>query len=143
MNRLPILKALSLATSLSYTGVASAEQLTLAIAGVNSNEGKIYIQVFKGEKSYRADKPIAATIIPALVGDVTVHFNGLEHGEYIVRYFHDEDDDGELAKNLMGMPTEGYGFSNGAKPRFGPVKYEAAKFELNESVTTNHRTIIY
>lgn len=121
----------------------NAEQLIFTIDGVASNQGKIYIQVFNGKDAYRSENAIAATIIPAIEGEVRANFADLKPGEYAVRYFHDEDGDGKLATNLLGMPTEGYGFSNAAKPNFGPVKYEAMKFVITEPITSNHSTVIY
>lgn len=143
MNRFSLFQAALLSLGLCSSGASSAEQLVFEIGGVKSSEGKIYIQLFKGEQAYQAEKPISASIIPAAIGSVTVRFDGLESGEYSLRYFHDENGDGELATNLLGMPTEGYGFSNGAKPNFGPVKYKAIKFEVNGPVTTNHSSVIY
>lgn len=143
MNRFPFLHVCTLTLGLVASPCLLAEQLNVEIAGVKSSEGKIYIQLFKGEQAYQAEKPISASITPAATGNVTIRFDGLEQGEYAVRYFHDENGDGELATNLLGMPTEGYGFSNGAKPNFGPVKYKAIKFDVSGPVTTNHSSVIY
>lgn len=143
MNPLSLLHAFTLTFGLSISHVVNAEQLVFEITGVKSNEGKIYVQLFKGEQDYREDKSLAAAITPAKVDQVTVRFDGLEPGEYALRYFHDENGDGALGKNLLGVPNEGYGFSNGAKPNFGPAKYKAIRFEINEPITTNRSSVIY
>lgn len=124
---------------------ANATQLDFKIEGIKSDEGKIYIQVFKGEEAYKTDQQIAASVIEATKGDATISFDGLEAGEYVVRYFHDEDNDGELATNFVGIPTEGYGFSNAAKPNFGPPKYEDMKFQIDgeQAIVVNHSRVIY
>ena len=49
-----------------------------------------------------------------------------------VAAFHDADGDGELAQNFVGMPTEGYGFSNGARGFMGPPSFEAAAVSVGE-----------
>jgi uncharacterized protein (DUF2141 family) len=41
---------------------------------------------------------------------------------------HDEDDDGELDRDLLGIPQEGYAFSNDVREPFGPPSFEAASF---------------
>jgi uncharacterized protein (DUF2141 family) len=41
---------------------------------------------------------------------------------------HDEDSDGELDRDLIGIPTEGYAFSNDAREPFGPPSFDAASF---------------
>ncbi len=56
-------------------------------------------------------------------------FEGLQPGTYAVRLMHDENDNGKLDRNLVGMPTEGYGFSN--NPRvMRAATFEEASFEL-------------
>jgi len=44
-----------------------------------------------------------------------VVFTELKPGAYAVITFHDENDDRKLDKNALGLPTEGYGFSNDAE----------------------------
>jgi uncharacterized protein (DUF2141 family) len=41
---------------------------------------------------------------------------------------HDEDGDGRLGRDLIGLPTEGYAFSNDVREPFGPPSFEAASF---------------
>ncbi len=41
---------------------------------------------------------------------------------------HDEDGDGQLDRDLIGLPTEGYAFSNDVREPFGPPSFEAASF---------------
>ena len=41
---------------------------------------------------------------------------------------HDEDGDGELDRDLLGLPQEGYAFSNDVREPFGPPSFEAAAF---------------
>ena len=53
-------------------------------------------------------------------------------GRYGIRLFHDVDGNGELNANIMGIPTEPFGFSNNAPPRFGPPSFEAAAFDIDQ-----------
>jgi len=56
-------------------------------------------------------------------------FANVAYGTYAVAAFHDEDGDGEFDKRL-GIPVEGYCFSNRATPRrMRPPSFDAAKFE--------------
>ena len=49
-------------------------------------------------------------------------------GDYAFAFLHDEDDDGALDRDWIGIPSEGYGFSNDASPGLGPPSYESARF---------------
>jgi uncharacterized protein (DUF2141 family) len=52
-------------------------------------------------------------------------------GVYALVVIHDEDSNGKLNTNWLGIPTEGYGFSNNAKGLLGPPKFPAASFSYD------------
>jgi small-conductance mechanosensitive channel len=49
-------------------------------------------------------------------------------GTYALAVIHDENMNGKLDTNWLGIPIEGYGFSNGAKGLFGAPSFSAARF---------------
>ncbi|GLX79900.1 hypothetical protein tinsulaeT_32400 [Thalassotalea insulae] len=122
-----------------------ANTVNFEINAVKNDSGKIYAQIFKGEANYKQNIAESSAVTNAKKGKVKVTFNNLPAGDYAIRFFHDEDNDGQLATNLIGMPKEGYGFSNDAKPNFGPVDFKHAKFVINgeNSVVINKTTAIY
>ena len=129
-----------------FTKAVSASQIDFQINGIKQAEGKLYIQLFKGENAYKTGDALVATVVsPKDKSSATVQFNDIEPGEYAVRFFHDENNNGKLETNLFGLPTEGYGFSNNAKPNFGPVSYEEIMFVVDSEqvVTINSTDVIY
>jgi uncharacterized protein (DUF2141 family) len=56
----------------------------------------------------------------------------LPEGEYAVSLFVDENSNGKMDKNAIGIPTEAYGFSNDASGNFGPPSFEQAKFVVGK-----------
>ena len=54
---------------------------------------------------------------------MTVRFNNLAPGSYVASVQHDEDGNGKLKTNFIGMPKEGIGLSNnpGGIPALGTV----------------------
>ena len=54
----------------------------------------------------------------------------LKPGKYAIRYYHDENLDGHLDSNFIGMPTEGYGYSNNAKGKYGEPPFKDQIFRL-------------
>ena len=131
-----------LALTTTFTQAADVE---FEIAGIKNNDGKLLIQLFQGKDNYEKGNAESALIVKAQTGKVTVNFNELEEGEYVIRFFHDENSNGKLETNLLGAPVEGYGFSNNAKPNFGPVNYDAAKFSVPKSSekVINTTSVIY
>ena len=144
--KLNVLSLSALITSLlmSYAHVHAATVL-FEIEGIKSDSGKLYVSLFKGQENYKAKKPEKSLAIDALAGNKEAIFENITTGEYVIQYFHDENNNKKLETNLFGMPTEGFGFSNDAKPNYGPAKYEDMKFVVSgESETvTNNSTVIY
>jgi putative oxidoreductase len=58
----------------------------------------------------------------------TCVFEDVAPGSYAMAFLHDEDDDGDLDRDWIGMPQEGFGFSNDAPVRLGPPSFESARF---------------
>lgn len=121
----------------------SAQTVQFDIQSIKHNDGKLYIQLYKGKQGYKIDKPYSATIVKAKEGTVSVTFNDIEAGDYAIRYFHDENDNGTMDTNLFGLPVEGYGFSNNAIVNFGPPNYEQMLFKVAQQPVKTHSTINY
>tara|TARA_R110001592_G_scaffold285327_2_gene553703 strand:+ start:845 stop:1162 length:318 start_codon:yes stop_codon:yes gene_type:complete len=47
-------------------------------------------------------------------------FKDIKSGTYAIKYFHDENSNDVLDNNWMGIPKEGFGFSNNTYGMFGP-----------------------
>ena len=123
------LAAAGLATALALTGTAAAAaDLEVVVSGLESAEGDARIALHKRVSgvAFPSGGVVAATIRPAVKGEIRVVFAGLAPGDYAVAAFHDADRDGKLAQNIVGMPTEGFGFSNGATGFMGPPSFDKA-----------------
>jgi uncharacterized protein (DUF2141 family) len=56
------------------------------------------------------------------------HFLDIPPGTYALAVIHDENMNGKLDTNWLGIATEGYGFSKDAKDMLGPPLFSAASF---------------
>ncbi len=63
-------------------------------------------------------------------GTTVVRFEDVPPGEYAAQAYLDEHDWGEVRRDLLGMPENGIGFSNDAPMRFGPPKWDDARFAV-------------
>jgi len=118
--------------------VASAEPtcdhtLTVEIArsenSKKSRKGQFVISLFTDEKTF-LKAPLATQFILANTQPLQVEFANLCSGAYALSGYHDQNSDGKLNTNFLGIPKEAAGFSNGARGRFGPAKFDQAKFEI-------------
>ena len=55
-------------------------------------------------------------------------FEDIPSGTYALAVVHDENMNGKLDTKWLGIPTEGYGFSNDAKALLGAPSFSAASF---------------
>ena len=139
MTRLSSIIA-ALSTCLIAAPLASASDLTVTVEGIAKQQGSIMLGLFD-EASYEGDGAVDGANLTVEGTSVTVTFEGLEPGEYAVRLYHDVNDDGEMNTNPFGMPTEPYAFSNDAKGRFGPAKWDDAKFSVEAEGTAHTITM--
>jgi uncharacterized protein (DUF2141 family) len=135
----------ALSGALLFSSSVSAADIHIKIAGVNDKDSKIYVQLFNSQDNYAEHSALMATYIKAKPGVNTISFHDLPLGEYSVRFFQDENNNGKLDTNLFGIPAEGYGFSNNAKPNYGAVGYQDVVFKVTEDPAsqTNLTEVIY
>lgn len=145
MSKSSLLAVSLLFASMWVNSSTFAADIKLEITGVNAQQSKIYVQLFNSEDNYLNGNALTATYIQAKAGLNFVTFTDVPAGEYAVRFYQDENNNGTLDTNLFGLPSEGYGFSNNAKPNYGPVVYKDAAFTVTEDASTqiNHTQIIY
>lgn len=110
-------------------GSAQSGKLIVRVKGLRNNSGDVKIGLFNNRESFEGkSEKLKGAILPIREGMAIWEIDSLPFGEYAIKLFHDEDGDDKLDRNFIGLPKEQYGFSNNAKGRFGPPKYEKAKF---------------
>ena len=127
------------------TAAGHAADLEVELRGIHSADGRALVAVHRQTSSaaFPSDAGVVANAAaPAAADPVVVVFRDLPAGEYAVAAFHDANGDGELNANLVGMPTEGYGFSNDARGFMGPPSFDAAAFSLDADADTS-RVVVH
>jgi len=110
-----------------------AADLTLRVDGVASANGNVMVAVFDDAKAFPRGKFRAAQMAPATTGTVELVFKGLSPGRYAVSAYHDANSNQKLDANMVGEPTEAYGFSRDARASYGPPTFDEAAFDLRAS----------
>ena len=99
--------------------------LEIKVSNIRSTEGTIRVGLFASEENFLKEA-VEGKIVKASGSEVTVVFENLKAGEYALSVIHDENANGELDTNLMGMPKEGFAFGNNAMGMFGPPDFDEA-----------------
>ncbi len=119
----------------SLVSVACLSQkhtLTIEVNGFDNDNGQLVLGVCNKKENFLKEYAYG-DVVKIKNKKATVVIKNLPSGEYAISLFHDVNSNNVLDKNMFGIPSEDYGFSNNAKGTFGPPKYEDAKFNLNES----------
>jgi uncharacterized protein (DUF2141 family) len=99
--------------------------------------GRIAVALYRDADSFRKSENPVRTMMLTRTGNVTSAFvANLPPGRYVIAAFQDTDGDGKLSKGSFGIPREPFGFSNGARARFGLPAFDAAAFELTPAGAT-------
>ena len=111
--------------------------IIVKINNCRSDNGLILIALYNSEQAYMNEsKAIEKKIISIKDQKATIKFENIPYGQYAFVFFHDENKNTKLDKNFMGIPKEGYGFSNAANGTFGPPSFSKSKFELKQAELT-------
>jgi uncharacterized protein (DUF2141 family) len=107
--------------------------VTVTVNDLDSNDGKVFIALYASEADFLENSYQGTT---SIITDKTckVVFTDIPQGVYAVSIFHDENDNGKMDTNFMGIPKEDYGCSNDASGFMGPPKWKDAKFDLNQNL---------
>lgn len=112
--------------ALAGAGLAQAADLTVVVKGVAKAEGQVMVALFNDAAGFPRGKVLQGQMVAAKPGQVELVFKDLAPGAYAVSAYQDLNSNQRLDANLVGMPTEPYGFSRDARGKFGPPKFEDA-----------------
>jgi len=132
-----LLAAGGVAHAETCAGVQSAVKLTVVVTGATPIKGEVAVTVYPdnprrfltakgklGRQRVEAAEPSSACFwLPAA-------------GYYAVAVYHDANADRDFNRSLIGLPTEGFGFSNDAPTKVGLPPFSAVRFKVDGPETT-------
>ncbi|MCE7796054.1 DUF2141 domain-containing protein [Sphingobium sufflavum] len=118
--------------------------LTVSFTGLRSAKGYVRACLTRDprffpncEKDPHALKQSVAATPPARIS-----FSAVASGDYALSVLHDENGNAR-ADMLLGIPREGFGFSENPRIRFGPPKFAAARFHIGTGDLTKEVRLQY
>ncbi len=128
------MKLLFLTFILLFSGVKT-HKLSIHISGISKIKGSLFIAIYRATDDF----PVFGKQFKGIVKEVegksqNYTFDDLPEGEYALAIYQDENRNKILDKNLLGVPTEIYGFSNNARRSFSAPSFQEAKFKLNKDL---------
>lgn len=115
---------------------AAADDLNVQVQQIKPKQGTVVVALYNKAADFPVpQKRLAVQVIEAQGDTAAATFHDLAAGRYAVVAYQDENRNGQLDKNFLGIPTEPYGFSNDARGSMGPPSFDAAA--VNSATTPN------
>ncbi len=122
--------AVALAQLLLVMPSADAAEVTIRVEGLERAEGRLMVAMFDTAEDFPRGTRRFGEIADAVKGSVTVVFRDVPPGRYAASLYHDLNRNERLDANLLGIPSEPYGFSRNARGKMGPPKFDDAAFTV-------------
>ncbi|TFI58607.1 DUF2141 domain-containing protein [Sphingomonas parva] len=134
-----------LAAETDCTGPESQVRLLVTVEGVRAAEGLIAVTLYADDPKRFLAKRGALYVgrVPARQGRTRVCIHLPSTGIYGLAVYHDADGDRGFDRNALGLPKEGYGFSNNAPTVFGLPRFGAVRFSVPHSGFETRVTLRY
>ena len=113
---------------------AQCPGIHVTILNIRNSTGTVACALFESPEGFPNEYLRAATnvmVIKIRKAQARCDFEDIPRGTYAMAVVHDENMNGKLDANWLGVPTEGYGFSNDATGVLGPPSFSAASFKYD------------
>jgi uncharacterized protein (DUF2141 family) len=118
-------------------GLAQPETgtIVLAISPLDNTKGLLRVSLFKTPLGFPNDYRHAARTVtqPADTVAVEIELTDLPASRYAISVLHDQNSNGQLDSNWLGMPKEPWGVSNNIRRALGPPRFKDASFVLKDT----------
>jgi uncharacterized protein (DUF2141 family) len=113
----------------AQVGGRSTAHVVVVVRNLRNDHGELVGGLYTSARHWIGENRAAADChAPIRAGEARCEFTVPVTSRVAFAALHDEDADGELDRDLFGLPQEGYAFSNDVREPFGPPSFEAASF---------------
>lgn len=110
---------------------SGASGVTIEVSVLRSQRGTVACRLYAQGGGFPSEPThIKEQRVKAAGPTVRCSFTELPAGTYAVAVLHDENGNGTLDTNFLGIPKEGVGVTMNPKPRMRAPRWDEAKFEL-------------
>lgn len=106
--------------------------LTIRVEAFQPGQGELVVALFNSRESFeKQEGPVYFRKTPVLSSGehMDIVFSDILPGSYAVAIYQDLNKNGRIDKNMLGVPTEPYGFSGEGNHRWRPPGFGAARFD--------------
>ena len=130
------LAAIAAIAALSAPGTSVAADLVVKVSGMVEPFGQVGCALFASPDGFPLDTAKARMQwLPGDAKGVSCKFTGVSAGRYAISVGHDLNGNKRVDMNFVGMPTEQWGVSRGARPALRAPHFDEAVFEVTAGAT--------
>lgn len=109
-----------------------AQNVEVTVTGIRSDKGQISVGIFLDEESFREENAYLGYIFQKNdIHDGTITFSlNLDPGLYGLSVLDDENSDTRMEYNMLGIPREGFGFSDYYHTGLSRPKFDSFSFTV-------------
>ncbi len=114
---------------------ADSLSLTVTVTGITKQSGSVFVYLYNKDDGFptKPEKALKKLTAKVTTQQQSFTFDNLMPGIYAVAVMHDENGNGEIDTNWIGIPKEGLGVSNNAKGFMGPPKFKDAALRITNT----------
>jgi uncharacterized protein (DUF2141 family) len=105
-------------------------KLQVTVKNIKGQKGNIIVGIYDSDENF-LKKPLDGRMEKATGDSIIVVFENLKPGKYAVSVLHDANKNKDLDQNKLGIPKEGFGFSNNVLGAMGPPSFKRAQIDLS------------
>lgn len=116
-----------------------AEQgsLIIEVKNIEKLKGMVWVGIYRSEEDFlNKEKAIIYGYDVYQLETMTIEIPDFPYGQYAMALFHDENNNGEMDRNIVGIPSEPYAFSQPLKSKWRLPKFSEVIFDFNAQNTT-------
>jgi len=117
----------------------SSSTVLIEVSGFKNTRGTLNCRLFNKAADFPDGEGIVTLRVPITGPNTSCSFSNVEPGTYAIAVVHDENGNGKLDKNFVGVPSEGYGVSNNKTYALSAPKWDESSFTLG---TTESKALL-
>lgn len=113
--------------------VMAQNSITISVKNIKEVKGALHIAIYTNDTNWLSEEHyFKKIIVDVLENNVSHSLHHLPPGNYAISLFHDENNDGKMNMNWIGIPAEKFGFSNNPRVIMSAPSFEDALVTLKE-----------
>jgi len=116
------------------TTLFAQHHFTVEVSDLVADKGSVYLGLYDKKLGFlKEDAAFANAKVKATGNKVSYTFKNLPVGEYAVAVYQDVNNNGKCDRNMIGYPTEGFGFSKNYRPKLSAPTFNEVKIAVKQS----------